>query len=168
MSQVFQPVETSQEAEIVIEIERSLLNAIVIGDEIFADIQALSLHAEDFSTETHRLIFEAMSCLHDRCEGIDALSLFCELEGTPRPDGEDSWSTFIMNVLGLAVPVGSADFPVKRIKEFSLNRKLSEAGFRLYETARSGDSKGIERWSERIEELNRDRAYLDFEGVMYE
>lgn len=134
------------------EIEVSLLNALVGSDEDFSEVEALGLHAEDFSTETHRLVFEAMKRLHGRGEPTDALMLDNELKGTPRPDG-GAWSVYIMNVLGVALPLENLDYRVGKIREASRLRKLAEAGYRLHEAARKGDSEDAGEWGERIAEL---------------
>jgi len=80
------------------EIERSLLNAIIEGDMSFDDLKGMGLCAEDFSSETHHLIFESMGRLHEKREPIDVLNLCNELDGTSRPNGR-AWSSYITNVL---------------------------------------------------------------------
>ena len=134
------------------ETELSLLNEITLGHVDFGEVKALGLNAKDFSTETHRLIYRAMECLHDRNEPIDPLAVYNELEGIERPDG-GAWSSCITNTLGTSIPLGDVAFHVQQIKEAARLRNLSEASYRLYEAAQKGDAERVQKLTEKITEL---------------
>ncbi len=135
------------------EIEASLLNALGEGEADFSEVEASGLRPPDFSTDTHSIIFEAMRRLHSDGKPIEPLTLSSELASTPKPDG-GAWSVYIMNVLGPAMPVGDVDYCVQEIKKASRLRRISEAGYELYQAAESGDAEKTHLWSERIAELH--------------
>ena len=118
----------------------------------FDDLKGMGLCAEDFSSETHHLIFEGMGRLHEKREPIDVLNLCNELDGTSRPNGR-AWSSYITNVLGVALQIGDITYHVKKIQEASRLRKLSEAGYRLYEAAQKGDAESVHSWRKKITEF---------------
>lgn len=142
-----------------IETEQSLLNELTLGHVDFAEVKALGLNAKDLSTETHKLIYGALTRLHDRGAAIDPLSVYNELEGVERPDG-GSWGSCIANTLGVSIPLGDVAYHVQQIKEASRNRKLSEAHYRAHEAVKKGDDEAVHKWSERITELqSQGQAY---------
>ena len=134
------------------ETQLSLLNEIAIGRVDFVEVQRLGLTDKDFSTETHRLIYRAMERLHYRNEPIDALSLSNALEGVRRPDG-GAWSQYIMNVLGVALPLENIAYHVQQVKESARQRWLGVAGFRLHEAAERGDTERVQKLTDKIAEL---------------
>lgn len=135
-----------------IETEQSLLNEITLGHVDFAEVKALGLSAKDFSTETHRLIYRAMERLNDRGAAIDPLSVYNELEGVERPDG-GAWSSCIANTLGTSIPLEDVVYHVNQLKEAARFRNLSEASYRLFESAQNGDSERVQKLTEKIAEL---------------
>lgn len=134
------------------EIEASLLGVLAEGGADFSEVEASGLSAQDFSTDTHSLIFKAMRHLHNDGKPIEPLTLSSELAGTLKPDG-GAWSVYIMNVLGPAMPVGDVSYCVQEIKKASKFRMVSEASHGLRQAAEDGDVEKMHAWSERIAEL---------------
>lgn len=142
----------SQSPEHLRGIEQSLLDALIRGDISFDKVETSGLRAEDFSSEIHRLVFEAMKRLYSDGRPIEVQTLHNELDGTLRPDG-GAWSVYIMNVLGTALPLGSLEYHVGEIREASRLRKLSEAGYRLHEAAQRREADAVREWRDKIAEL---------------
>ena len=130
----------------------SLLNEIAVGNTDIAEVLTLGLTARDFDSETHRLVFRGMERLHERGEPIDPLSLCSALEGVQRPDG-GAWSQYIMNVMGVALPLDNIAYHVQQVKESARQRWLGVAGYRLHEAAERGDSERIQKLTEKIAEI---------------
>ena len=137
------------DSETVKQAELSLLNMILKGEASFEDV---GLSVEDFYINDHGRIYGAMAALHGRGEEVSVLSVCNELANVERADG-GAWSSYLINVVDVALPAGGVDYPVRVIREASRNRRLEEAGYRLHEAARGNDTEGVKRWSERVVEL---------------
>jgi KaiC/GvpD/RAD55 family RecA-like ATPase len=61
--------------------ERSLLGAILIDGSLLSRVTAI-LKPEDFASDSNRLVYEACLALADRHDGVDLVTVQCELERT--------------------------------------------------------------------------------------
>lgn len=160
MSADFQPLKTFSpelaghrlDVEVIKWTEQSLLKRLVEGGADFGEVKSLGLEANDLNSETHSLVFRAIERLHGRGEPLDPLTLLIELEGVPRPDGGE-WTTYVTNVLPMAASMENIPFHVSKIKAASQSRKLAETAYRLYEAAGKGDTEAVQKWTERVAEL---------------
>ena len=142
------------DSETIKETELSVFDEIIEGNIDVDEVKSLGLTAEDFDSETHRLIFEAMERIHDRGAPVDTVALSTELKGIKkRPDGAE-WLSYIIHIINLAAPIEDVAYHVGIIKEAARLRRLSEAHYRAYEAAKERDAEEIREWSERIAELN--------------
>jgi len=126
------------------EIEKSVLDLIITG-QTSSELAVESLDVEDFRSDTHKLIFEAIRGLHTRRESIDILAICCELKNTPRPNGED-WGSYLTYIIETALPIveGNIEFHITKLKEASRLRSTSEVALRTYEAAMRDDSENVQ------------------------
>ncbi len=118
--------------------EKSLLGAIMLSDEVFANVSTL-IRASDFYDERHKLIFEAMSNLYDSHRPIDLLTLTAELKSTKnlKTIGGAPYLTELSNF----VPAAShAMAYAEIIEKTSTRRRLIKAGTEIANKAYSDDA----------------------------
>src|SRR5579863_10008129 len=87
-------------------VEALLLGTLLLQPERMAAVRT-SLQPEDFSEDHHRLIYEALSIVHDTSELglIDALGLLLSQDELERVGGLSYLSTLKQQAKGLIVPV---------------------------------------------------------------
>lgn len=140
----------------LVELEKSVLDS-VISQEIDFEVIEGRLDVENFSTETHRLIFAAMKSLYIKDNPIDTITLVSELEkGPPRPDGGD-WSMYITNLALVAWPMvpNNLDFHVGKLRESTRLGKLERLSYALYESAKSSEIDEVRDLMSKINELEQ-------------
>lgn len=151
-------IQSSETSDALQEVERSLLNEIVTGEVDFGEVRGLGLKAEDFYSQTHRLIYDGMKRLHERGEPINILTLVDELRSVPRPD-DGEWASYLMYLDQTSLPTGgNIAYPIKKIKEASRCREIAEAGYGLYEAANKGDTESLQGLFQRVYELQSQDA----------
>ncbi|MBQ7453358.1 MAG: replicative DNA helicase [Clostridia bacterium] len=169
-----------------LEAEQAVLGCILIDSESAVDIIS-KINEDDFYSETHKGIYEAIRALYDRNVNIDIITLTDELDkkGSLASVGGVSYLTTLTNV----VP-SSANYEnyVKIIKRDSVLRQLIEscssviskayqkdndedvlayAEKNVYEIAEKGQTSSLERINvplqnviDRLEDIQRDPASL--------
>lgn len=143
------------------EIEKSVL-VYIISNVDSSEVALKSLHVEDFETETHRLIFEAIENLHFRGNPIDLLTMHGELSNTPRPNGEN-WVSYLTYILETALPIveGNIEFHVAKLKEASRLRRTSEVAYSIHEAAMRDDSENVQSLIEALNEAQINTATIN-------
>ncbi len=115
------------------EAERSLLGSVLIDDGLLPRVMEF-LVPEDFSTESHRLIYEACLRLADRKEGVDLVTVRHELERNgklSRAGGE----SYVAGLVDLVPDVENVDSYARLIREASLRRLLIRSSRRAIREA---------------------------------
>ena len=179
----------TQEAKIMpnsLEVEQSVLGCIMIDSEATINIIAQVL-PEDFYSETHKLIYEAMVSLYNKNVNIDIITLTDELEKSGRLNtvGGVGYLTTLTNVVPSAA---SYENYVKILKRDSTLRQLIEACSgvitkayqkeegdnvlalaekSIFDIAEKGQNSGLEKVSgalknviEKLEEIHKDQGAL--------
>lgn len=122
-----------------IEAEQSVLGCVLFDSEISSDIMG-ELSVNDFYSESHKLLFEAMNSIYSGNRPIDFVTLTSELEkgGNLNLCGGISYITTITQI----VP-SSANYKhyVDIVKRDSTMRKLIHASQDIIETAQSDTDK---------------------------
>lgn len=130
-----------------IEAEQSVLGCNLLDDNVAIQIMSM-LKAEDFYTEAHKTIFEAMSTIHAASKPIDYVTLTDELErmGVLESVGGIDYITTLTNV----VP-SSANFKhyADIVKRTSLMRKLIRSSQEIIEKAYEGQEENILGFAEK-------------------
>ena len=130
-----------------IEAEQSVLGCNLLDDNVAIQIMSM-LKAEDFYTEAHKTIFEAMSTIHAASKPIDYVTLTDELErmGVLESVGGIDYITTLTNI----VP-SSANFKhyADIVKRTSLMRKLIRSSQEIIEKAYEGQEENILGFAEK-------------------
>lgn len=130
-----------------IEAEQSVLGCNLLDDNVALQIMN-TLKAEDFYTESHKTIFEAMNNIHNANKPIDYVTLTDELERMGALDsvGGIDYITTLTNV----VP-SSANFKhyAEIVKRNSLLRKLIRSSQEIIERAYEGQEEDILSFAEK-------------------
>lgn len=108
-----------------LEAEESLLAAIMMKDEVFAEIANI-ITAEDFYRQAHSVIYSAMEELFNNREPIDLITLV-ELLNKKKEIDNVGGVTFITKLSQLLPTAANAKFYAKIIKEKADLRRLIDA-----------------------------------------
>ena len=130
-----------------IEAEQSILGCNLLDDNVAIQIMSM-LKPEDFYTEAHKTIFEAMTTIHAASKPIDYVTLTDELErmGVLESVGGIDYITTLTNI----VP-SSANFKhyADIVKRTSLMRKLIRSSQEIIEKAYEGQEENILGFAEK-------------------
>jgi len=130
-----------------IEAEQSILGCNLLDDNVAIQIMSM-LKPEDFYTEAHKTIFEAMTTIHAASKPIDYVTLTDELErmGVLESIGGIDYITTLTNV----VP-SSANYKhyADIVKRTSLMRKLIRSSQEIIEKAYEGQEENILGFAEK-------------------
>ncbi|MBQ3047888.1 MAG: replicative DNA helicase [Clostridia bacterium] len=130
-----------------IEAEQSILGCNLLDDNVAIQIMSM-LKPEDFYTEAHKTIFEAMTTIHAASKPIDYVTLTDELErmGALEAIGGIDYITTLTNV----VP-SSANYKhyADIVKRTSLMRKLIRSSQEIIEKAYEGQEENILGFAEK-------------------
>lgn len=121
-----------------IEAEKSLLGAILLSDDVIAEILTL-LKPSDFYENRHQIIFQAMSDLYDQHRPIDLRTLTAELK-TQKKLKEIGGASYLVDLSNF-VPVAShAKAYAEIVEKTATRRKLIRAGNNIAEKAYADDA----------------------------
>ncbi len=122
-----------------LESEQAVLGSILIDSLCQTEIMSL-LSANDFYTESHKVIFEAMTKIFNRNTPIDFVTLLEELERSKMVEqvGSIDYITFLSNVVPSAV---NFNYYCEIVKANSVRRMLILAGQNIIQKAYSEESK---------------------------
>lgn len=121
-----------------IEAEKSLLGAILLSDDVIADVLML-LRPDDFYENRHRIIFQAMSDLYDQHRPIDLRTLTAELKKQKKLK-EIGGASYLVDLSNF-VPVAShAKAYAEIVEKAATRRKLIRAGHNIAEKAYAEDA----------------------------
>ena len=121
-----------------VEAEKSLLGAILLSDDVMAEILML-LRPFDFYEKRHQTIFQAMSDLYDQHKPIDLRTLTAELKRQKKL--KDVGGAPYLVELSNFVPVAShAKAYAEIVEKASTRRKLIKAGNNIAEKAYAEDA----------------------------
>ena len=128
MAQSKKPISIPKEAKIPpqnLDAEMSLLGAILIDEEVLADISD-KLNAQDFYDKRHTLIFEAMMRLYERHRPVDLLTLSDQL--TKKAELEIIGGSAYLTELTNYVPTAAhATTYAEMISQKAIRRRLIKA-----------------------------------------
>ncbi len=121
-----------------IDAEMSLLGAILIDEEVLADVTD-KVKAEDFYEKRHQLVFAAMFRLFEQHRPIDLLTLSDELEKKEHLDtvGGSSYLTELTNYVPTAA---NATAYAELVAQRAVRRRLIKASGEIAELAYQDDS----------------------------
>ena len=121
-----------------IEAEKSLLGAILLSDDVIAEVLTL-LKPSDFYEKRHQVIFQAMSDLYDQHRPIDLRTLTAELK-TRKELKEIGGASYLVDLSNF-VPVAShAKAYAEIVEKAATRRKLIRAGNNIAEKAYADDA----------------------------
>lgn len=121
-----------------IEAEKSLLGAILLSDDVIAEVLTL-LRPFDFYEKRHQVIFQAMSDLYDQHRPIDLRTLTAELKKQKKLK-EVGGASYLVDLSNF-VPVAShAKAYAEIVEKASTRRKLIRAGNNIAEKAYADDA----------------------------
>ncbi len=128
MAQSKKPVQPPSDAKIPpqnLDAEMSLLGAILIDEEVLADISD-KLHPQDFYDKRHTLIFDAMMRLYERHRPVDLLTLSDQLTKRAELDivGGSAYLTELTNYVPTAA---HASTYAEMIAQKAVRRRLIKA-----------------------------------------
>jgi len=126
----------SEEAQ---QTEINILEAVMSGKMDFSTVKG-QLESSDFYTEDHQKIFQAFENLLRKGEPIDILTVNNELKSVRRTNGWD-WTQYVLSIQDYALPLGTKnlDHHIRKIKTFSLNRKLWKDAQKLTKAVENED-----------------------------
>jgi replicative DNA helicase len=108
-----------------IDAEKSLLGAVLIDDEVLADVTE-HVNASDFYDKTHGIIFGAMMRLYEKHKPVDLLTLTDELKR--KKEFEITGGSAYLTELTTYVPTSAhADSYAEIVKQKSVRRRLIKA-----------------------------------------
>ena len=117
-----------------IDAEMSLLGAILIDDDVLADVSE-TVNPQDFYDKRHQLIFKSMMCLYEQHKPVDLLTLTEELKKTDNFEtvGGSTYLTELTNYVPTAAHAASyaeivAQKAVRR-RLIKASGEISELGF---------------------------------------
>ena len=144
----------SKRARVVIddnrEAERTTLGAILINNDLFAQVHAI-LRPEDFSRDAHQRIWRAMLAVQAAHRAIDLVTLHDEL--TKSGDLDAAGGPAYISSLADGVPLSTNAAHYARItRQYSLRRRLRVLA------ATGGDVEDIERCARDLKSLNGAQA----------
>lgn len=113
--------------------EKSLLGAIMLSDDIMAEILTL-LRPDDFYEVRHQIIFKSMSDLYDRHKPIDLLTLTAELRAQKKLK-EVGGAPYLTELSNFVPATTHAKAYAEIIEKASTRRKLIKAGSNIAEKA---------------------------------
>jgi replicative DNA helicase len=113
--------------------EKSLLGAIMLSDDIMAEILTL-LRPDDFYEARHQIIFKSMSDLYDRHKPIDLLTLTAELRAQKKLK-EVGGAPYLTELSNFVPATTHAKAYAEIIEKASTRRKLIKAGSNIAEKA---------------------------------
>lgn len=121
-----------------VEAEKSLLGAILLSDDVMAEILML-LKPTDFYEKRHQIIFQAMSDLYDQHRPIDLRTLTAELK-KQKALKEIGGAPYLVDLSNF-VPVAShAKAYAEIVEKAATRRKLITAGSNIVEKAYADDT----------------------------
>ena len=121
-----------------VEAEKSLLGAILLSDDVMAEILML-LKPTDFYEKRHQVIFQAMSDLYDQHKPIDLRTLTAELKKQKKLK-EIGGAPYLVELSNF-VPVAShAKAYAEIVEKAATRRKLIKAGNNIAEKAYAEDA----------------------------
>lgn len=150
-------------------VEKLVLGSVQANGRLFDLTRALA--PEDFSIEKHRLIYAAMTALHERGGRIDRITVMLELQARRQLEAVDGLSYLTGLDDGLP-PIFQLQDYVEKLREFGRRRRLITACHRAAEEtilgAGSGDAAArINRELEEIGKTN-DAARMQSVGEIIE
>ena len=134
-----------------IDAERSLLGAVLISENILADVTEIT-RPEDFYDARHKLVFEAMWNLYEKHRPVDLLTLTAELRG--RKQLKDVGGGAYLTELTNAVPTAThAKAYAELVAKAAVKRRLIKAGEGIVQRAYGEDTEIAEMLGEAEKEL---------------
>ncbi len=113
--------------------EKSLLGAIMLADDIIAEILTL-LRPDDFYEARHQIIFKSMSDLYDQHKPVDLLTLTAELRAQKKLK-EIGGAPYLTELSNFVPATTHAKAYAEIIEKASTRRKLIKAGSNIAEKA---------------------------------
>ncbi len=121
-----------------IDAEKSLLGAVLIDDEVLADVTE-HVNASDFYDKTHGIIFGAMMRLYEKHKPVDLLTLTDELKR--KKEFETTGGSAYLTELTTYVPTSAhADSYAEIVKQKSVRRRLIKASSDISELGYDEDT----------------------------
>jgi len=107
-----------------LEAEQSVLGSILLKDKVFGNVLEI-LHAEDFYSPAHRIIFSAMTSLFEKNDPQDLITLTNYLNDENRLE-EVGGAAYLANLTSIVPVTANVNSYARIIKEKSVLRKLIE------------------------------------------
>ena len=146
------------------EAEQSILGAMLIYPKVLEDVRDLDLLKEDFYTESHQRIFDAMMNLYDHGKPIDLTGLITRLNDTAELN-QVGGADYLVKLVDTAVSGANAKHYIEMIKNKAHQRKLIETAEMIvqdgFDSAAQLDEI-MDRAEKKILEVTRSRRTTDF------
>lgn len=113
--------------------ERAVIGAVLATNRVLPDISEI-LVAEDFYSETHRIIYRAMMRLYSKDEPIDQLTLMNELKQMKELD-RIGGRPYIFQIVDSVPTASNATRYAELVKQKSIIRQVIDVGSRITEDA---------------------------------
>ena len=121
-----------------IEAEKSLLGAILLSDDVMAEVLVL-LKPDDFYEQRHQTIFQAMSDLYDQHRPIDLRTLTAELKKQKKLK-EVGGGPYLVELSNFVPVAAHAKAYAEIVERAATRRKLIKAGHNIAEKAYDEDA----------------------------
>ena len=121
-----------------IEAEKSLLGAILLSDDVMAEVLVL-LKPDDFYEQRHQMIFQAMSDLYDQHRPIDLRTLTAELKKQKKLK-EVGGGPYLVELSNFVPVAAHAKAYAEIVERAATRRKLIKAGHNIAEKAYDEDA----------------------------
>ena len=116
-----------------LDLEKSLLGAILITDDCLPDITEM-VKPDDFYDERHRLIYGAMYKLYEKHRPVDLLTVAEEL-GKQKLTERAGGASYLSELAGYVPTAAHAKAYAETVKEDAIRRRLIDAGGEIAEIA---------------------------------
>lgn len=155
-----------------IDSERALLGAIMMKPDSMHDIIDIA-HAEDFYTEKHRLIFEAILVLFNKAEPIDFLSVSSKLKSEKQLErvGGSRYITELVNTTPAATNV---TYYAELVRRAAVLRRLIDAGTHISDLGFDGGGELdelLDKAEKRVFDVTNisgSRKFIDIKNLTFE
>ena len=124
-----------------IEAEQSVLGGLMLDNAHFDEVAAI-LNSEDFYSEAHRILFDAITALHQSGRPYDGISVIDYLASTRQLEqvgGKPFIASLLKNVPGSA----NLLYYARVVRDKAILRQLIAAGNEIIETAYFPDGKSV-------------------------
>ncbi|MDH3425398.1 MAG: replicative DNA helicase, partial [Acidimicrobiia bacterium] len=115
------------------EAEESVLGAALLSSEA-AGLALEKLHADDFYTPAHQIIFESVASLFDASQPIDAITVSDRLQRSEQLERIGGVG-YLTNLLDSVPTTSNIAYYVNVVEEHALRRRLMKAGSSVGELA---------------------------------